>query len=258
LFFQSAADWASQAKKEMVIKTSRENHVGGEKGRPRYGMLDFIRGLAVCLMIFYHLVFDLHHFRFIFAGFLLHPYWLNFARFIVFLFLICVGMALPLVHRNGVQWDLVWKRFAKLAACSIAITLITYILYPGNFIFFGALHCITTTSVAGVLLVGRPRLALGLFFLLVIPDIIFQPTLIPLSKWLNVVPADYVPFYPWVGVVLLGIYLESIGFHKISLGRNILIRAIELMGRHSLKIYLLHQPILFGILLLIYKLKNVH
>ena len=224
----------------------------------RYAMLDFIRGVAVCLMIFYHLVFDLHHFRFIFAGFITSPYWINFARFIVFLFLICVGMGLPLVHRNGIQWDLVWKRFALLGACSIAITVATYFLYPRNFIFFGALHCITTTSVAGVFFVGRPRLALGLFFLLVIPDIVFQPTLIPLSKWLNVVPADYVPFYPYVGVVLLGIYLESIGFHRIPMGQNILTRPVEFMGRHSLKIYLLHQSILFGILFLIYKLRTVY
>ena len=233
--------------------------VGGKTvQRQRYAMLDFVRGVAVCLMIFYHLVFDLHHFRLIFAGFLTHPYWINFARFIVFLFLICVGMGLPLVHRNGIQWDHVWKRFALLATCSIAITVITYLLYPRNFIYFGALHCITTTSVAGVFLVGRPRLALALCLLLVIPDIIFQPTLIPLSKWLNVISVDYVPFYPYVGIVFLGIYLESIGFHSIPLGQNFLTRPVEFMGRHSLKIYLLHQPILFGILFGIYRIRIIH
>jgi uncharacterized membrane protein len=167
-------------------------------------------------------------------------------------------MGLSLVHRKGIRWDLVWKRFVLLAACSIAITVVTYLLYPRNFIFFGALHCITTTSVVGVFLVGRPRLALVLCILLVIPDIIFQPTLIPLSKWLNVVSVDYVPFYPYVGIVFLGIYLESIGFHRIPLPPNILTRPVEFIGRHSLLIYLLHQPILFGILYGIYRIRIIY
>lgn len=218
-------------------------------------MLDCIRGLAVCLMILFHLTFDLNYFRFIEPGFMASPYWLDFARFIVSLFLICVGMALAVVHRDGIRWRHVWRRFAKLGACAVGITIVTYILFPGNFIYFGVLHCIAVASVACVFFVGRPRLALGLFFLLVIPDIIFQPTLIPLSKWLHVVPLDYVPFYPYVGIVLLGIYLESIGVNRIPLARNLLTRPVAVLGRHSLVIYLLHQPILFGTLLLIYHFK---
>ena len=258
ILIKGPAEWSAIGQlKEMAIKTSmRHRGEGGGQGQ-RYLMLDCIRGLAVCLMIVFHLIFDLHHFRFIQVGFMAHPYWIDFARFIVFLFLLCVGMALPVVHRNGIRWDQVWKRFAKLGACAVAITIVTYILYPRNFIFFGALHCIAVSSVAGVFFVGRPRLALGLFFLLVIPDIIFQPTLMPLSKWLNVVPADYVPFYPWVGVVLLGIYLESIGFNRIPLARNLLTRPVAALGRHSLVIYLLHQPILFGTFLLIYHFKSI-
>ena len=83
-----------------------------------------------------------------------------------------------------------------------------------------------------------------------IPDFIFQPTLIPIEEWLGVAAMDFVPLYPWVGFVLLGIFLESIHFHRIPIKEHILLKPFEIMGKHSLKIYLLHQPIFFGLLFL--------
>ena len=207
-------------------------------------------------MIIFHFIFDLEFFRLANFPFLGELYWMCFPRFIVFLFLICVGMGLALVHKNKIQWHLVRKRFLKLGAWAIVITVVTYILLPQNYIFFGILHCIATTSVAAVFLAKRPKLCLVLCLLIVIPALIFKPTLIPLEKWLGVVPADYIPFYPWIGIVLLGIFLESINVHKIPLKRNMLTRPFEIMGKHSLKIYLVHQPVLLGSLFLIYKLKT--
>ncbi len=138
----------------------------------------------------------------------------------------------------------------------MVITVVTYILYPKNYVFFGVLHCIATTSFVGVIFVNRPKLSLVLCVVFVISDMIFQPTLIPISKWLGVTSIDYIPFYPWFGVVLLGIYLEFIQFHKISLKRNAFIRSMEFMGKHSLKIYLLHRPILFGTVFLLHKFQT--
>ncbi|MBW1801691.1 MAG: DUF1624 domain-containing protein, partial [Deltaproteobacteria bacterium] len=111
------------------------------------------------------------------------------------------------------------------------------------------------TSVAGVFFVRWPGLSLIFFILLFIPDLIFEPEILSLSDLLDVNPADYVPFYPWFGVVLFGIYLESIHFHKIRPGKNVAIRSLQVMGRHSLKIYLLHQPIMMGLLFLFVKFK---
>lgn len=235
--------------------------MGRKKGKKvrkeRYPMIDFLRGVALFLMIIFHLVFDLHFLGLTKITFLGSPYWIGFAKFIVFLFLICVGMGLALAHKSGIQWHLVRTRFFKIGGWALVITIVTYILIPKNFIYFGVLHCIAATSVAGVFFVKRPKLSLFLFFLLVGSDLIFEPTLIPISDWLGIVPADYIPFYPWFGVVLFGIYLESINFHKISINKIFLVKSFQCMGKNSLKIYILHQPILIGTLFFIHKLIGV-
>jgi uncharacterized membrane protein len=232
---------------ERSEKTNKKQH---------YIMIDFIRGFAVLLMIIFHLTFDLNLFRILHIPFLNNPYWLGFGRFVLILFLICVGMGLAIVHKQQIKWRLVNKRLYKIGGWALIITIVTYMIIPKHFVFFGILHLIAVASLAGVFFVKRPRLSLLLCLMFVIPDLIFGPTLIPAAKWLKVIPADYIPFYPWFGIVLLGIYLESVNFHKIPLKRNYLTRPFEAMGKHSLKIYLLHQPILIGMLLFFNKLKQ--
>jgi uncharacterized membrane protein len=60
---------------------------------------------------------------------------------------------------------------------------------------------------------------------------------------------DYVPLLPWFGVVLLGMTLGKYLHNKGSIYRpiqSIWGRRLAGMGRHSLLIYMLHQPILLG------------
>ncbi len=207
-------------------------------------------------MIVFHAVFDVGLFGIVDVPFLGSSSWVGFAKFIVSLFLLCVGMGLALVHKRATRWDLVWKRFYTLGGWALAITIVTYLILPENAIVFGALHCIAVTSVAGVLFVRRPRLALALAGIIAASNLIFDPDLVPLSDWLHVAPMDDVPFYPWFSVVLLGIYLESVNVHKLPVKENGPTRGLALLGRHSLKIYLIHQPIFVGICILIYKLKT--
>jgi uncharacterized membrane protein len=225
------------------------------KGRDnRYLTIDVIRGFAVLLMVIFHVAFDLNSFRFASIDFIDNAFWYGFPRFIVTLFLICVGMGLALSHKAAIRWDAVRRRFYKIGGWALVITTITYLLFPENFVYFGILHCIAITSVVGVFFVRLPRLSLVLCLILVVSNLVFQPTLVPVSKWLNVSPMDYIPFYPWFGVVLFGIYLESINFHRIPIKRSFLTRPFEVMGKHSLKIYLLHRPIIYGLFFSLYKL----
>ena len=222
----------------------------------RHIMIDFLRGLGILLMIIFHFVFDLNFSRVFYITFLNNPLWIGFGRLILTIFLICVGMGLALAHKTGIQWSSAKQRFYKIGGWALIITIITYILMPKHFIFFGVLHCIAVMSVVCVFFVNRPKLSLLLCILIFLPYFIFQPTLIPLSKWLKVSSIDNTPLYPWIGMVFLGIYLESINFHKIYLKKNLVTKPFEVMGKHSLKIYLVHQPVLIGLLLLFSKLKD--
>jgi uncharacterized membrane protein len=222
----------------------------------RYLMIDILRGFAVLLMVIFHVAFDLNSFRFVSIDFIENTFWFSFPRFIVTLFLICVGMGLTLVHKEGIRWDAVRRRFFKIGGWALVITIITYFLFRENFVYFGILHCIAITSVVGVFFVRLPKLSLVVGIIMVGSNLVFQPTLIPMSKWLNVSPMDYIPFYPWFGVVLLGIFLEAVHFHRIPIQRSFLTRPFEVMGRHSLKIYLLHRPIIYGLIFLWSKLNH--
>lgn len=223
--------------------------------KERYILIDALRGFAVLLMICFHSAFDLNGFRLINIDIIKDPFWFAFPRFIVSLFLICAGMSLALAHKKGIQWGPFRMRLYKIGACALFITIITYIAFPQNYIYFGILHCIFFTSLVGILFIKKPKLSLILGLLIVIPNMIFQPTLIPVSKWLDIAPFDYVPFYPWFGLLLFGIFLESINFHKVPFKQNYLNKALEFMGKHSLIIYFLHRPVVFGIVFLIYRFK---
>ena len=68
-------------------------------------------------------------------------------------------------------------------------------------------------------------------------------------------PVDYFPVIPWFGVVLLGIFLGNTfypngdrSFALPDLSGTLPIRSLDFLGRHSLLIYLIHQPLLFAIL----------
>ena len=233
----------------------KKKHV--KKARPnRYLAIDTVRGFAVLLMVIFHIAFDLNSYGFISIDLFRNPFWFGFPRFIVTLFMLCVGVSLALVHKRGIKWKGVRRRFYTIGAWSLVISTLTFLLFRQNFVFFGILHCIAVSSVAGVFFVSRPKLSLLLGLIIVVSNMVFQPTLIPLSDWLNVRPMDYIPFYPWFGVVLLGIYLESVNLHQISIRRSSLTRPFEVMGKHALKIYLLHRPIVFGIVSAIFYLKR--
>ena len=222
----------------------------------RFISIDALRGFAIMLMMVYHVSFDLNYYGWLHQDFNHATFWLSARAFIVSLFLVLTGISLVLnAQRTGsISY---WRRQAKLLAACIAVSLGSYLIFPQSFIFFGILHFILLASFLGRLCV-RFYYANLLAALLCLGISYSSPLFnAPLLQWLGFMTykpytEDYVPLFPWFGVVLLGIFLgRLIIAHPGWLSRDYKVQPLALAGRYSLAIYLLHQPVLLGVLSLV-------
>ena len=235
------------------------------KNQPRFWEIDGLRGLMIVLMVVYHLIFDLAFFGALNFN-LDNIIWRWFAGFIAGSFLLLVGISLTLsAHRRQNQtFRHHLKRGAFIFGGGLLITLVTYILTPDLAIVFGILHLIGLAIVIaypflnfkfGNLIGGFVAIIAGIYLSQFNVDF-------PWLIWLGLTPADfasldYYPLLPWVGIVLIGIALGNIfypqGQRKLKIADRSgyeVVKNLSFFGRHSLLIYLLHQPILIAILML--------
>ncbi len=225
-----------------------------------------VRGIAIFMMILFHTVFDLSFFGVsaidVSAGF-----WRYFAFSTAALFLLVVGISLTLSHARAATslsgYQLARKfiyRGAGIFLLGLLVTAGTWLYLKEGFIVFGILHLIGISVMISPLFFRFKRfnIILGLFFIVIgfILSTVTGPIwLLPLG----VHPAtfwsvDYEPVFPWTGIVLLGMglgeYLYPGGVRKFTLPRIpvFFIRPLASLGRHSLIVYLVHQPIIILLL----------
>lgn len=225
--------------------------------------LDALRALAVVLMIIFHFSFDLQVFGFAEIDFSGDDFWWLFPRIIVFLFLIAVGASLAVVKdRSLLSPKRMLKRFFKLGVLALLISLFTYFAFRPSWIYFGTLHCIAVCSLMAwpILLLPRTwRMLTSSLITLILWTPVFTSNYI--WPWIRIDHAsmDYIPTLPWFGIVTLGMLIEDSGlliWSEKFLGpvlRTGAFRPFIWMGRESLKIYMLHQPILYGLVFLAFK-----
>jgi uncharacterized membrane protein len=223
--------------------------------------VDAARGFALCLMFVYHFAFDLRFFGLIAADFENDPFWLGFRALIVALFMTLVGVSLVLADRNRATPAHFWRRIGVVGACALAVSAGSWIVFPRTYIYFGILHCIAVASILAIPIVSRPRTALvagGIVIAagLALSHAAFDARALSWIGFRTAKPAteDYVPLAPWAGFVGIGIALgHALVQRQLGPGGALAggPRALRWLGRHSLAVYMVHQPILLGTLWLV-------
>lgn len=230
----------------------------------RIAIVDIARTAALLGMILFHLVFDLAMFGFLPADTARSAGWPLFSKLVAGSFLGLAGLSLYLAHGTRFRPRAYLKRLIRVVAAALLITAATYLAQPDFYVYFGILHSIAAASVIGLAFLRAPAVvtlaaAVAAFALPGIFDArgwsIDWPVSLGLSQQIQ--PAmDFEPVFPWIAPFLIGMALGRIGQHtgiwetlaSVTSDENRLVRMAAWPGRHSLAVYLVHQPILIGLL----------
>jgi uncharacterized membrane protein len=236
----------------------------------RFIEIDMLRGLALILMIFGHILWDLDYFG---IASINNGLYSSLQKIVPPLFFLLVGLSLivtkkkiedkPIEDQNKYYLHLI-LRGLKIFSLGMIITIGTLIFIPEKVVLFGVLHCIGLSIV-----ISAPFLKYRNYNLLFATIILFfgtifahyhiaSPTFAHLMLGIHQVDLwrytlDYFPMIPWFGFILLGIVVgdwlysgDERRFKMPDLSKYRPVKIFEWFGRHSLVIYLLHQPIIAG------------
>jgi uncharacterized membrane protein len=221
----------------------------------RIDLLDLLRTLALLGMAAFHFSYDLLMFGLIPSDYAYTNTFYFHARIVAASFIALAGIGLYLAHGAAIRWRSFWRRFSKIVAAAALVSLATRLVVPEAFIYFGILHAIALYSLLGLVTLRLPgplTALLAAFFVAGsywLKSPAFDAELLRFIG-LSTLPAytvDFEPIFPWFGAFLAGIVIgqlgQSIGLWT-SLARIRLPRWTTWAGRHSLPIYLIHQPVL--------------
>jgi uncharacterized membrane protein len=234
----------------------------------RFAALDLARGLALVAMVIFHCAFDLDALGLAPVG-IESVGWRSFAKLIAGSFLFLSGVSLVIAHGEALRSAAYARRLAILIGAAALVTLGTWYAMPDQFIFFGILHSIAFASLVGLLFLGAPALVMlaAAIAAFALPQLFASPAFdAPALIWLGLgtthpVTLDFEPAFPWLAPFLLGMAAAQVGFapfarSRLAAWRPLLppARALSFAGRHSLAVYLIHQPVMFGALSLVAQL----
>lgn len=228
----------------------------------RIAALDVARGVALVAMASFHLTFDLEFFGLVPVGTTTSGFFWPYARAIAASFFFFAGVSLWLGHGRGLRWPAFWRRLAMILGGAALVSAATYAADPATFVFFGVLHSIAAASLAGLLFLRLPAVvtlatALAAF---AAPQVLRTGAFdAPWLGWLGLTTygirsVDFEPFLPWVAPFLAGIAVAKVAARTgllAALGRRppsgAIARVLGWAGRHSLAVYLVHQPVLLAL-----------
>jgi uncharacterized membrane protein len=239
----------------------------------RFWEIDFIRGFAIIIMIIFHILYDLNFFLItdfrLYSGILLYL-----ARLSAAIFVLIAGISLSISYsrvKNRLKSNEIvfkfLKRGCKTIFLGIIISVITWFYIPRGFVVFGILHFIGISIILSLIFIsyrllniifGIIIIFLGLYLRTFTFDFNFLIPLgfIPNNFW----TIDYFPLLPWFGLILFGISIGNIiypnkkrKFEIMDRTKNMIIKSFCFLGRNSLLIYFIHQPIIIGLIIIFLK-----
>jgi uncharacterized membrane protein len=244
----------------------------------RFERVDALRAAAIVWMTLFHFSFDLNHFGFIQQNFYVDPFWTTQRSAIVSLFVFTAGLSQAVAVQQGQSWPRFWKRWAQLSACAVLVSAGSWVVYPRSWIYFGVLHglalmlivtrWLALKKLSTVRLLAFAGLALTLCLIVQNLGSLGQWPEVMNDKpfnwmglnWRKPITEDFVPVLPWLGPMLLGLALGQWAFTQPS-GQRLkawlaapvpaAFKPAAWLGGWSLSYYMLHQPVLFGVLWLI-------
>lgn len=227
----------------------------------RFWEVDFARGIGIIMMIASNFVTDLQYFK----DYGAYPtFWHAFAVVTATIFIFLVGVSLTVSYSRNNAFSKFLKRGAYIFGLGMILTLVTWIFIPQDYIRFGILHLIGIS-----IILAYPFMKLKNNYLILLAGFIsiLVGTLAEKAVagsnvllWLGLTTrgfssVDYFPLFPWFGIVLVGLVagrlLYSNGMRRFKLPELNHSKPICWLGRHSLAIYFIHQPILIGLLWLL-------
>lgn len=218
--------------------------------KQRVWEIDIIRVIALVLMIAFHLAYDLREF----AGFNIDynsSFWFYLGKTSALMFIFVSGLSCGF-SRNPL------KRGVKIFTAGMLITLITYFWLGKTYVRFGILHFLGATMIFYPLLrVLSNGVLLGISLLIVALSTLTtnlregSGLFLPLGiRYEGFTTIDYYPLFPYLAVSILGmiIYKKFYGDKKTVLRSNYNFKHIKVISEKSLPIYLIHQPVLVGLI----------
>jgi uncharacterized membrane protein len=234
--------------------------------KQRFWEIDAVRGIALIRIVIFNWSFALAY-----LGIYTFSLGMALPGLGASIFIFLVGLSLTLSYNRVKKrkpkeiYKKYFFRGLKIFGYGVLITVITFLTFPNDFVIFGILHLIGVSIILGQFFLKSKSLNLILGILIIILGFYLNNFSFdfPWLLWLGFAPHqfttfDYFPILPWFGLTLLGIYFGNIlykngkrSFKIKDLSNNIVVRFLALLGRKSLFIYLVHQPILIIILLLL-------
>ena len=232
----------------------------------RFERLDALRALAIVWMVAFHFGFDLNHFGLLDPRQNFHrdPLWTTQRACIVSLFLFCAGLGQAVALQAGLDGRRFspnfWRRWAQVAGCAVLVSLGSAWMFLRSWIHFGVLH-----GIAVMVIVVRLAAPLRVWLwplgalCIALPLVAAHPVFNARGlNWIGLVThkpitEDYVPVLPWLGVMLWGLAAGQwlLAHRQPWLTGKVpdMAQPLAWLGRWSLSFYMLHQPLLIGMLM---------